>query len=50
MSVTDFAAKKGVSKITVYKWIERQVEDKHNFRARRFGKVILIEETKPTTK
>jgi len=48
MSVKEFAKKRGVPKITVYKWIERGQEAQNGFKSKKISDYIVIEEIKPT--
>jgi len=44
MTITDFAAKRGISIMTVYSWIYRNQAEKNGFKVIRVGKLKLIEE------
>lgn len=44
MTITDYAAKKGISTATVYSWIYRNQASKNGFEVVKIGKVSLIKE------
>lgn len=44
MTITDYAAKKGVTTATVYSWIYRNQAEKNGFEVVKIGKVSLIKE------
>jgi hypothetical protein len=50
MTITDFAAKRGISAQTVYSWIYRSQTEKHGFKVHQIGKVKLIEDLKAKKK
>lgn len=50
MTITDYAAKRGISIMTIYSWIYRNQAEKNGFKVIRVGKLKLIEEIKPKSK